>query len=141
MWDTWGRLRLARRSGQLRPRNGAGLISHESSGEDTADTCSYVAEFARIRAELRTTPELLPNSATIARPLIATNPDHPMLKPRKNRPLGQFGFSEQRSDEFVRQREQLYGEFFGPEFTVSHELLPMVPHIKGRSSSIDVSSL
>jgi hypothetical protein len=52
-----------------------------------------------------------------------------MLKPQKKRPPGRLGFSEHRTDEFVRQREQLYGEFFGPEFTVSHELLPMVPHV------------
>jgi hypothetical protein len=31
--------------------------------------------------------------------------------------------------EFVKVREETYGRYFGDEFTVSHELLPLVPHI------------
>lgn len=40
-----------------------------------------------------------------------------------------FGFSEYRTDHLVEAREKVYVELFGSRHTVSHELLPLVPHI------------
>ena len=40
-----------------------------------------------------------------------------------------MGFPEQDPSAFCALREKVYEEFFGPPETVSHELLPLVPHI------------
>jgi hypothetical protein len=46
---------------------------------------------------------------------------------KANRP--KLGFSEQPTAHLVAAREQVYADVFGDRFTVSHELLPLVPHI------------
>ncbi|MGL4423379.1 MAG: hypothetical protein ACRCZF_22160, partial [Gemmataceae bacterium] len=57
--------------------------------------------------------------------MIATSGNASMAEP--NRP--KLGFSEQATAHLVAAREQLYADFFGEQFTVNHELVPLVPHI------------
>jgi hypothetical protein len=40
-----------------------------------------------------------------------------------------LGFSDEPTAEYVERREALYTELFGPIETVSHEVMPFVPHI------------
>ena len=44
-------------------------------------------------------------------------------------PKDLYGFSDDVDESLIREREQVYEELFGPFGPVSHELLPMVPHI------------
>jgi hypothetical protein len=46
---------------------------------------------------------------------------------KQNRPT--LGFSEQSTAQLRDARERVYSELFGEQFTVNHELLPLVPHI------------
>jgi hypothetical protein len=50
-------------------------------------------------------------------------------RPTPKHPRDMMGFAVQNTAAFAELREQVYEEFFGTEATVSHEVLPMTPHI------------
>ncbi len=52
-----------------------------------------------------------------------------IIRSTSKQPQEMFGFTEQDTSPYCELRERVYADLIGPYDTVSHEIMPMVPHI------------